>query len=151
MPGVISNGVFVAIRARSGVNLAVAQEGKDSWPLIHVQPAGSGSFVYIASTASPALLASVIDGLRGPAPVVTSPPEMHAFVTWQKSARRWILHLIDDGAYSITIRQDYVRASRIAGQFPAKGWGAEVTAMESGLRISVHGGASGRLLILKRP
>ena len=87
LPAELTNLAFAATQSRSGQTLAsLISEGK-SCPLIHVNPTGSGRFAYLASNGSRDLTTAVIDWLRGPQPVVTSPPDKRVVLTWQPQAR----------------------------------------------------------------
>jgi dienelactone hydrolase len=149
LPREMTNVVFVTSRRRSGHTLAsLLGEGK-SWPLIHVNPTGTGRFAYVASNASRELTTAVIDYLRGPQPVVTSPPEKQVLLTRQAQAGRWILHLIGEGDYDVFIRSDYAAPKRVAALYPTSGWRADLRLAEAGAQIEVRGEAHDRLAVLE--
>ncbi|MCX6928219.1 MAG: hypothetical protein NT154_34165 [Verrucomicrobia bacterium] len=145
----LTNMLFAATQPRSGQTLAtLISEGK-SWPLIHFNSVGSGRFAYLASNGSRDLTTAVIDRLRGPQPVVTSPPDKRVVLTWQAKPRRWILHLMAAGDYAVHIRSDYAALKRVAGLYPATGWRADMRPDESGVQLEVSGGAQNRMVVLE--
>jgi len=118
-------------------------------PLVHVNPLGRGRLAYLATSSSPALTAAVIDALAGPSPVVTDPSSKRAILTRQEQQQRWILHLLSAGDCAVDIRRELAAPTKIAGQFPAGDWSAELKTTAAGVRIEVHGNAQDRLLVLQ--
>lgn len=149
LPTELTNLFFTATQSRSGQTLAtLVSEGK-SWPLIHLHSTGSGRFAYLASNGSRELTTAVIDCLRGPPPVVTSPPDKRVVLTWQAKAHRWILHLMAAGDYAVHIRSDYAAPKRVAALYPATGWRADFRPDESGVQLEIRGEAQNRMLVLE--
>ena len=149
LPTDFTNLVFAATKPRSGRTLAwLSNEGK-SWPLIHVNSVGAGRFAYLASNGSRELTTAVIDWLRGPPPVVTSPPDKRVVLTRQPQARRWILHLLAAGDYTVAIRSDYAAPQRLASLYPATGWQAILRPVKAGVEIEIHGLAQDRMAVLE--
>lgn len=149
LPIALTNVSWVATRARSGTTLVSLASGDQSWPLVHANKVGRGRCVYLATNGSRELTTAVIDWLRGPAPVITLPPEKRAYLTWQAAARRWILHLLDEGDYGVDLRREYAAPTRVQAQYPAQGWSAILRPGETGVRVIVSGGASNRLVVLE--
>ena len=149
LPSALTNLTFVATRPLSGTTLASVIQGGRSWPLIHVQPTGRGRFVYLATNRSRELTTALINWLRGPPPVVTLPADKRAYLTWQAHSRRWVLHLLHDGDYTVDIRKDYATPTRVVARYPASGWNADLRKTEAGVRVAVSGGARNRLLTLE--
>ncbi|MCX6927266.1 MAG: hypothetical protein NT154_29290 [Verrucomicrobia bacterium] len=120
-------------------------------PKRHEQKYGNGKIVYLASPYDTGDLVKELDTMVPECPVTTSGAgtlPKQAILTWQKSQKRWILHLISDGDYTVDIRKDFAAAARIAGKFPSDGWEATLAPTATGVRIKVQGNANDRLLVL---
>lgn len=100
--------------------------------------------------------------LAGPPPVeVVAPalPEAAAagqgpagprvILTRQPREKRWVLHLISDGDYTVRIRGDRAAAWRVTAAYPTTNWRWQAEADGGDLRIDVSGPAGDRLLILE--
>ncbi len=108
-------------------------------PLLHLNRCGDGRTAYLAAAESSALTAAVIDRLAGPPPVTVIPAGRQAILTHQAEKRRWILHLMDEGEYTIELRQEHVPAKRVIDHYPKSGWEYQVAPTSSGLQIRVRG------------
>jgi hypothetical protein len=140
---------LVQVRAVEGQTLLTAGQGGQTWPLVHLRTQGQGRVAYVASVDSTDLVERVIDSLAGPPPVVVEPAGKRVILTRQERPRRWVLHLLDDGAYSVEVNRASVAASKVAGQYPATGWQYRLEPTAAGLRIAVEGSAGDRLLVLE--
>ncbi|MEI6785643.1 MAG: hypothetical protein WCQ21_32550 [Verrucomicrobiota bacterium] len=121
-------------------------------PKRHEQEYGNGKIVYLASPYDTGDLVKELDTMVPECPLTTGgagPVTNQAILTWQKSRKRWILHLISDGDYTADIRKDFASAARIAGKYPADGWEAALELTETGVRVKVRGNAKDRLLVLE--
>ena len=149
LPEQIVKQTFVGTTPVSGTTLASLVCDGNSWPLIHVNQTGKGRFAYLATSASQELTVAAIDYLRGPQPVVTSPGDKRAYLTWQPQARRWVLHLMDDGDVVVDIRHDMAAPTRVVACYPAAGCRADLRTTETGINLAVGGTARNRLLIME--
>jgi len=125
---------------RAGGNLLV---GGDAPPPFAAE--GRGNVVHRAKLDAP----EVIERLAGPAPVVVQPADCRVILTRQARHHRWVLHLLDDGPCTVEIRREFASPSRIAHQYPARGWTSVAETTTSGLRIRASGPAGDRLLVLE--
>ena len=141
---------FVTVEAKQGKTMIAIQGGDKSWPLLHINRLGSGRIAYLASLDSAELTQAVIDALAGPPPLVMKSGESRQVVlTAQPAKRQWVLHLISDGACSIELDRRYVPATRIVDRYPRDGWDCHAEPGATGLRITVDGRATDRLLVVK--
>jgi hypothetical protein len=125
--------------------------GKDfASPLLHVNAFGRGKVAYLASLDSLQLTGQVIDWLGGPPSVrVEGPVGNQVVLTQQPQQKRWILHLISAGAYTIDLSSADVPAAKIVDHYPADGWTCRLERTKDGLQIRVEGRAQDRLLVLQ--
>ncbi len=140
---------LVQVQARAGETLLSVNWQGDSWPLVHAHHCGEGSVTYLATLDVPQWTRSAIEWLAGPPPVVVSNDQQQAILTHQPSRRRWILHLIHGGDYSVTVRSDLAPVTRVAEAFPANGWAWRCRRADAGLQIDVTGPAEDRVLVLE--
>ena len=138
-----------AIRVRStGATTLVAARTKPPLSIVLTNPAGKGKVVYLASSDSTELITAVVDALARTVPVQTSGGE-RIVLTRQQKQNRWVLHLIDDGEYTVDINGEYVDISRLAGQYPATGWPYRCERTPEGFRVRARAGAKDRLLVFQ--
>ena len=140
---------LVRVRALGGQTLVRAGQGGQNWPLVHVRPFGKGRVVYLASLDCVDLSQQVIDHFAGPLPVAVEPADRRVILTRQERARRWVLHLLDDGPCTVTIHGALASPVKAVAQYPASGWSYELRATPAGLRIVLAGDARDRLLVLE--
>ncbi len=121
-----------------------------SWPLWHEQSLGAGRVVFLASLDSLALTQAVIDARGGPRPVTVTPAEKNPVIlTRLTEARRWVLHLIADGDYTVQLHRDRAPVTRVVEHYPPTGWEYRAEPAATGLRLIIRGGAQDRLLVLE--
>jgi hypothetical protein len=118
-------------------------------PLLHLNHWGKGCVAYLATVDSIELMAAVIDRLAGPPPMTVMPGTKQAILTRQANAGRWIIHLMDDGDYTITLEWGHGPAIHVIYRYPRSGWEYEMEPIPAGLRIRVRGAAQDRLLVLQ--
>lgn len=141
---------LVEVRPVAGQTLMTATWRRAPRPLLHLNPWGRGQIAYLASLDDLALTCRTIEWLAGHGPVrVLGPEGKQVVLTEQAQPRRWILHLLSDGDYTVDVRGDDAGASRVAAQYPATGWSYAVERRQDGLRIQVRGPAVDRLLTLE--
>ena len=133
----------------AGTTLIEIRRGGKSSPLLHVNALGKGQVYYLASSESVGLLQETIDALAGSRPVTVGPADKQVVLTLQEKRNRWILHLMDDGEYTVEITRDFAAPTKIAGKYPAEGWAATLEKAKTGVRIKVSGNAGNRLLVLQ--
>lgn len=92
----------------------------------------------------------MVDAIAGRAPVRSMPSDKQVILTRQQAKRRWILHLLDDGEYTIDIDTHAAELNTVIGQYPPTGWSFELQQLERGLRVKVSGDARDRLLVLHK-
>jgi hypothetical protein len=143
---------FVRVRPAGGETLMSVRFEGESWPLLHVSRLGAGRIVYLASLDSVELTQAMIEWLAGPLPVTVTPAEKGpAIITHQpeSSPKRWIVHLIGDGGYTLRIDRSCVPATRVVDRYPKAGWQHRETATAAGLQLEIRGDAQDRLLVLE--
>ena len=136
------------VRVLAGQTPITGSVDNRTFPVLHAADHGKGRIVYLASSSSTTLIVSTIDALAGPPPVIVSGDKRVVF-TRQAKQNRWILHLISQGEYTVDIHRDYAIPTRIVEQYPVQGWSCDLTAIDTGVRITVTGAADNRLLILQ--
>jgi hypothetical protein len=57
--------------------------------------------------------------------------------------------LLDQGDYVVEIGRDFAAPAKLVGRYPGHGWSAELEPTKTGVRISAHGNAEDRLLVLQ--
>jgi hypothetical protein len=140
---------YVGVRAVSGESLLVVRKQDQSSPLLHANQLGQGRIAYLATLDSVELTRRVADWMAGPLPLVVTPPNQQAILTRQAEDRRWILHLMNDGAVTVTISKDFAPVREIVSQYPAQGWNCSLEKTPDGVTIIANGNAKDRLLVLK--
>jgi hypothetical protein len=140
---------LVRVQAVAGQTLLKAVQGGQTWPLVHLHPLDAGKVVYVASVDSTDLLQQTIDRLAGPPPVMVCPAEKRVILTRQERAGRWVLHLLDDGAYRVELNLPKAAPSKTVFQYPAAGWQHHLEKTATGVRITVEDAAVDRLLVLE--
>lgn len=128
--------------------LGASWQGTPS-PLLHLNACGKGKIAYLASLDSLELSERVIDWLAGRAPVRVDAEGKQVVLTGQPQLKRWILHLIGDGDYTIELARDHVPATKVIDRYPATGWSYRIEPRGEGLRVHVEGQAQDRLLVLE--
>ena len=141
---------FVQVRSNAGETLLSVSHDGARWPLLQVQAQAKGKVAYMASLDSLELTQDVIDWLSGSPPVtVTGHAGTQVVLTHQPNVKRWILHLISDGDYTIDIRCDQIPARTVADRYPTDGWTYRIERGNDCLRIRVEGQAGDRYLVLE--
>ena len=140
----------VQVRPMSGQTLLGAASSGSRSPLVHLSACGRGKVGYLASLDSVELTEQAIDWLAGPPPVrVDGPHGKQVVLAGQPHEKRWILHLISDGDYTIDVSRALVGAANVADRYPAGGWSYRIEPAARGLRVHVRGPARDRLLVLE--
>ncbi len=139
---------YVEVRAVSGETPWHLESRENQVPLLHVSRFGQGSVAYLATVDSAELTSAVIDAWAGPFPIRVMPREKQAILTHQPGKRRWIVHLMDDGDYTIELSRESVPAKQVVDRYPKSGWEHAVEPTAGGLRIRVRGNARDRLLVV---
>ena len=138
------------VRATAGQTLEAAKLDGVSHPLLHENKLGQGRCVYLGSLDAVDFIVQTIERLAGQPPAcVVGAPEKRVALTHQPDKNRWILHLLSDGDYWLTINTASVPATRVTAHYPAVGWAHRIERTEAGLRIEVKGPAPDRLLVLE--
>ena len=104
-------------------------------PKRHEKEYGKGKIVYLASPYSTRDLVKEMDSMAPACPVTiesTRGLKDQAVLTRQEPRKRWILHLISDGDYTVCIRKEFAAVSRISGQYPGGGLEGRVGADGNG-------------------
>jgi hypothetical protein len=141
---------FIQVRPSAGETLLSLRHNGVVWPLVRVNRIGIGRIAYLASLDSADLTRGVIERLAGPLPVTVSPAGKNpVIVTHQPQAKRWIVHLISDGDYTLHIDRGCVPASKVVDRYPQSGWNCRESTTPTGLQLEIRGGAQGRLLVLE--
>jgi len=141
---------LVQVRPTAGETLlSVSRDGAE-WPLLQLGAHGKGRVAYLASLDSLELTQDVIDWLSGSPPVtVAGRAGTQVVLTHQPAAKRWVLHLISDGDYTVEIRCDQIPAKAVADRYPPDGWSYRIEHETDRLHIRVEGQAGDRLLVLE--
>ena len=105
---------------------------------MHLNRLAAGRIAYLASLDCAELL-----------PVAVTPVEKGPAIVTQPQSKRWIVHLIGDGDYTLHLDRVSVPATKVVDRYPKSGWDVRETATASGLLIEVRGGARDRLLVLQ--
>ncbi|MEI7902911.1 MAG: hypothetical protein WCK89_21920, partial [bacterium] len=128
--------------------LRVRDQGKE-WPLLHVNGTGKGRVAYLATADVPGLIERVIDHLAGPLPIAVFPADKQVILTRQDKQRRWVLHVLSDGDYSINISKEFAPVSSVASLYPDKGWECTLEKTAEGMCVKVKGAKKDRLVALE--
>lgn len=140
----------VRVRSVAGRTMLEVPGKGATCPLLHLNSCGKGKVAYLASLDSVELTQQVIDGFSGPGPVrVDGPDGTRVVLTQQPRQKRWILHLISDGEYTIHVSGAHVPATKVLDRYPADGWTYRIESVKDGLRVHVAGPAQDRLLVLQ--
>ena len=139
---------LVRVRPTEGETLLSADANGCSCPLLHLSRVDQGKVAYLASLDCPELTQSVIDWLAGPLPVTVTPSDKQAILTYQENSKRWILHLVSNGQYTIQL-VGTAGPTKVVSQYPADNWSYEARPATDGLQIKVNGEAQDRLLVLE--
>lgn len=140
---------LTATRSTSGVTIRQFKVGQQTYPLVHQTQVGKGRYVYLATSTVPELTSAVADWLSMGQSIVTAPADKKAYLTWQQSQKRWVLHLMNDGDYTIDIRKEFAQPERVIEKYPSQGCDASVEKTADGIRIKVSGAAKDRVLVLQ--
>ncbi|MEJ7605486.1 MAG: hypothetical protein WKF37_04295 [Bryobacteraceae bacterium] len=146
LPESIDTAGLVTVKPIRGETLAYVNVGNEKLPLLHAVKHGKGSVHYLATTRDQKLLQSVIESIAGPGVVQ---PDQQVILTRQPGQSRWILHLLSDGDYAVTINTGIAPVSTVAGQYPRTGWTGRIEKTNAGVKIHVQGAATNRLLVLQ--
>jgi hypothetical protein len=149
LPADVNGLAMVVTRPSAGQTVATFLNDGRERPLVQIHRLSKGRLAYLATNNSTALTAAVIDWLAGQPPLTTSPPEKKAYLTRQIDKKRWILHLMNNGEYSVDIREDFAPLTNAIEQYPATGWSYDLQSTDAGIRIKVRGDAKNRLLVLE--
>ena len=87
----------------------------------------------------PELTQSAIDWLAGPLQVTVTPLDKQAILTYQEKSKRWILHLLSDGRYTLHLAG--IGPPQVVLQYPADHWSYQAQLGKDGLQIKVDGEA----------
>jgi len=143
-------GPILEVQATAGRTVISTTNARgERLPLLHLRELDKGRILYLANSGDADLVRHVIDAMTGSRPVTVTPRDKQAILTWQETQRRWILHLIDDGEYTIEIHRDFAAPTGVTGKYPDDGWSYELSKTSTGLRIVVHGDARNRLLVFE--
>jgi hypothetical protein len=141
---------FNRVRPSAGETLLSLRHEGTACPLVHVNRIGAGRIAYLASLDSADLTRAVIERFAGPLPVTVSPAGKDpVIVTHQPQAKRWIVHLIADGDYTLHVDRGSVPASKVVDRYPKSGWDCRETTTPTGLQLEIRGAAQDRLLVLE--
>lgn len=138
----------VATKSVSGETLAHIDYKSKKIPLVHINTFGKGKVAYVASSSADKLIRQTADFLTGPMFIKVSDPEKQVVLSYQNTQNRYILHLIEDGDYSIFINNDFVNIENVEKQYPEIGWDYNIVKTKNGININVKGSAEDRLLVL---
>jgi hypothetical protein len=127
---------------------SVSLDGQE-FPLVHSNVFGKGKMIYVASSASTELIEQVGNIITGKLSVIVSDPKKQVILSHQDDHNRYILHLLGDGDYSISIDKDFANITKGLDMYPVKGWGFDLERTNAGVTIHVSGNAQDRLLILR--
>lgn len=133
----------------SGKTWVFAASKGQEFPLVHSNEFGKGKIVYVASSAATEIIEQVGNILTGKLSIIVSDPEKQVILSHQKDKDRYILHLLGDGDYSISIDGDFADITKGIDQYPAQGWSYDVERTKNGVTIHVRGNAQDRLLVLQ--
>lgn len=140
---------LVKIEPVSGTTLVSLKNAQETLPLVHVNKFGSGEFIYIATAGAVALERAIGDRFTGPAPIQVTEKNKKVILARQEKQDRWVMHLLDDGDYEITVDKTFAPASAVIAQYPASGWSYTVRQTKKGLVLHVQGDAKNRVLVLR--
>jgi hypothetical protein len=141
---------LVRVRPAAGETLLSVRYQGESWPLVHVNRFGTGRIAYLASLDAVDLTWAVIERLAGPLPVTVTPAEKSpVIITHQPQAKRWIVHVISEGDYTLDIDRACVPASRVVERYPKSGWECRESTTPTGIQLGIRGKAQDRLLVLE--
>jgi hypothetical protein len=140
---------LVPVQTVEGQTLLAATQAGQQWPLVHERSMGRGKVVYLASLDRMDLVQRVVDALAGPPPVVVEPAKRRVVLTHQAQAGRWVLHLLDEGDFTVELNRELAPARKVVAQYPATGWTCRAEDTGRGLRIVVRGAAGDRLVVLE--
>lgn len=139
----------VCVEPWRGDTLLRLELGCKSWPLLHVNRLGAGRVAFLASVDSVELMEAALDSLAGAPPVKVMPDGFQVVLTEQAEQKRWVLHLIGDGDYSVQLDGRRVAAKRVAERYPREGWECRGEETPAGLRVIVRGAARDRVVVLE--
>lgn len=140
---------LLKVKATKGKTLLSLRYKDEVIPLAHVNDYGKGKFVYIATSGNADIVRSIADHYTGKLPVRVSNKDKQVVFTRQEKQNRWILHLITDGEYEIRIDRNFAPVSKIATQYPDKGWSFQTRREGNDLVVRVQGNTKNRLLVLE--
>ena len=134
----------------SGKTWASVSANGGEFPLVHSNDLGKGKMIYVASSASTEIIEQVGNIITGKLSINVSDPEKQVILSHQKDKDRYILHLLGDGVYSVSINGDFAGITKGLDQYPAQGWDYKLERTKNGVTIHVGGDAPNRLLVLQK-
>ncbi len=136
------------VRTRKGETVAWTQHGDQRIPLVHLNAYGKGQIMYLASASAEQVLAKATAEYFGALPLQVRDGKQ-AILARQTAQDRWVLHLIDEGAYTVRVKKDFASFTKIASTY-AVGGKPEATIKEEGDEwvIAVDSQGSDRLVVL---
>ena len=117
-------------------------------PFLHAAPYGSGSIIWCASMDDADFSAGVAASYAGPLLLSVDPPDKRVILTQREKAGQWVLHFLDDGDYSVHVRNEYADIGSVIGRYPADGWQCQTIPGDEGTVVTVSGDAKNRLVVL---
>lgn len=139
----------VVTRPTQGETLLHMRDQGRETPLFHINRTEQGRVAYLATVDAPGLTEQVMDRLLGPPPLAVLPADKQVVLTRQDKRRRWVLHLIGDGDYSVTISKGFAAVGKVASFYPEKGWECALEKTTDGVCVKVKGAAKDRLVALE--
>lgn len=139
----------VKTRPISGKTWVSVSYKNQMFPLVHSNTFGKGKMVYVASSAATKIIEQVGNVLTGELSITVSDPKKQVILSHQEDQGRYILHLLGDGNYSVSIDKKFADIKKVTDQYPANGWNFTVEQTKKGVQIHVKGDAENRLLVLQ--
>lgn len=146
---VLVGSAVVATSTIGGTLLEMTVDGA-SRPFLHAAPYGSGSIIWCASMDDADFAAGVAASYADPLLLTVDPPDKRVILTRRDKAGQYVLHFLDEGDYSVHIRNEYAGIEGIVDQYPADGWECKVSPEMDASVITASGGAANRLVVLGR-
>ncbi len=137
------------VRPAKGTTLAWTTVNGERLPLVHVSDYGAGQLLYVASVSAEKVLKEAAADRFGALPLKVENGKQ-AILTHQAGHDRYILHLIDDGDYTVRIDKAFAQFRDVDSSY-AIGGEPETSLSTQGddWVIDVKGGGTDRLLVLK--
>ena len=127
---------LVRVRPTEGETLLSAEANGRSCPLLHLNRVDRGKVAYLASLDRPELTQSAVDWLAGPLPVTVTSSDKQAILTYQEKSKRWVLHLLSDGPYTLHLAG--AGPTQVVSQYPADHWSYKAQLGGDGLQRIFH-------------